>query len=143
MEMKYLLLVSHGKLADGLADALKMLVGPKEEVLSCGLQDGQSVDEFAENFSVLINDIPENSEVVLLGDIIGGSPLTTAMTLLTEKGLAEKLSVIGGMNLPLAVTTALMKDSLTREELVRQVTSEAKEALKEFQLVKEDLEDEI
>ncbi|GAA2904043.1 PTS fructose transporter subunit IIA [Enterococcus pseudoavium] len=141
--MKYLLLVSHGKLADGLADALKMLVGPKEEVLSCGLQDGQSVDEFAENFSVLINDIPENSEVVLLGDIIGGSPLTTAMTLLTEKGLAEKLSVIGGMNLPLAVTTALMKDSLTREELVRQVTSEAKEALKEFQLVKEDLEDEI
>ncbi|REC33367.1 PTS fructose transporter subunit IIA [Enterococcus pseudoavium] len=141
--MKYLLLVSHGKLADGLADALKMLVGPKEEVISCGLQDGQSVDEFAENFSVLINDIPENSEVVLLGDIIGGSPLTTAMTLLTEKGLAEKLSVIGGMNLPLAVTTALMKDSLTREELVRQVTSEAKEALKEFQLVKEDLEDEI
>lgn len=141
--MKYLLLVSHGKLADGLADALKMLVGPKKEVLSCGLQDGQSVDEFAENFSVLINDIPENSEVVLLGDIIGGSPLTTAMTLLTEKGLAEKLSVIGGMNLPLAVTTALMKDSLTREELVRQVTSEAKEALKEFQLVKEDLEDEI
>lgn len=141
--MKYMFLVSHGKLADGLANALQMLVGPKKEVLSCGLQDGQSVDEFAKNFSALVEDLPADSELVVLGDIIGGSPLTTATTLLMEKGFTERMVVIGGMNLPLTVTTALMKDSLSMEELVKQVTNEAREGLKEFQLAKSDEDEEI
>lgn len=141
--MKYLILVSHGKLAEGLADALKMLVGPKKGLLACGLQDGQSVDEFAKSFLSLVNGIPEAKEIVLLGDIIGGSPLTTATTLLVEKGFADSLLVIGGMNLPLAVTTALMKDSLSKEELAMQVTNEARDALKEFQFVKDNEVEEI
>lgn len=141
--MKYMILVSHGSLADGLADALRMLVGPKKEILSCGLKDGRSVDEFAKDFLNVLKEIPEDSELIVLGDIIGGSPLTTVTSILMEKGFAGKMNVLGGMNLPLAITTALMKDSLTNEALISQVTSEAKEAIKEFQLFNTDEEDEI
>lgn len=139
--MKYLIMVSHGKFAEGLADALKMLVGPKNEVLACGLQEDQSIEGFKTTFLELIKDIPEESELIVLGDLIGGSPLTTATSILMEKGFIETMTVIGGMNLPLAVTTALMKDSLSREALVTQVTNEAREALKEFQLDNSDEEE--
>jgi hypothetical protein len=43
----------------------------------------------------------------------------------------------------LAVTVALMKDSLSKEELVVQVTKEAREALKEFRLVKNNEDEDI
>lgn len=141
--MKYLIMVSHGKFAEGLANALKMLVGPKKEVLACGLLEDQSLEGFKTTFSELVKEIPAESELIVLGDLIGGSPLTTATSILMEKGFIETITVIGGMNLPLAVTTALMKDSLTREALVAQVTNEAREALKEFQLDKSDEEEEI
>jgi PTS system N-acetylgalactosamine-specific IIA component len=134
--MKYMLLVSHGMFAKGLADALQMLVGPKKELLACGLKENQSIDGFANDFSMLIKDIPVGSELVVLGDLIGGSPLTNATSILMEKGFTETMVVMGGMNLPLAVTVALMKDSLSKEELVVQVTKEAREALKDFRLVK-------
>ena len=57
--MKYLVLVSHGEFA-------------------AGLPDGKTADEFAEIFKESVKDIHEDDEIVLLADIVGGSPLTTA-----------------------------------------------------------------
>ena len=49
--------------------------------------------------------------------------------------------ILGGMNLPLALTTILMKDVLDKNVLVEQVLQEAHSALKEFKIELE--EDEI
>lgn len=47
--MKYVVLVSHGTFAPGLHSVLKMLAGgEREDVISVGLEDGMSADEFAE-----------------------------------------------------------------------------------------------
>ncbi|MDD6122045.1 MAG: PTS fructose transporter subunit IIA, partial [Solobacterium sp.] len=75
--------------------------------------------------------------------IIGGSPLTTAMNVITGKGFMKNTTVIGGMNLPLALTTVLMKDAFDRETLTAQVLSEAAESLKEFKVASEETDDEI
>ncbi|WP_373155356.1 PTS sugar transporter subunit IIA [Clostridium sp. AUH-JLR23] len=139
--MKYLVLVSHGQFADGLKDALSMLAGERDDVLSAGLKNGKSADEFAEEFSHVIEGIHQDDEIILLGDLIGGSPLTTAMNVIAEKGLSEHCATIGGMNLPLALTTVLMKDTMARDDLVVQVLNEAQSALKEFKVVNDDEDD--
>ena len=77
--MKYVILVSHGKFAEGLANALSMLVGKREDIIAVGLEDGKSVDEFTELFTKTVDKITTDDEVVLLGDLIGGSPLTNAI----------------------------------------------------------------
>ena len=141
--MKYVVLVSHGEFAEGLANALSMLAGQKEEVLAVGLKDGKTADEFAATFAEVIAPIHSEDEVILLGDLIGGSPLTTAMNVLTDHGLMGCTTVIGGMNLPLALTTVLMKDAIDRDTLVAQVLSEAQGALKEFKVVSNDEDDDI
>ncbi len=140
--MKYVILVSHGKFADGLANALGMLAGQRKDLLSCGLEDGKSADEFAEAFKDVISNVNTDDEILLLGDLIGGSPLTTACNVINEKGLTEQTRVIGGMNLPLALTALLMKDAMSLDDAKDGVLSEAQGALKEFLPAVEDDEDE-
>jgi len=139
--MKYVVLVSHGEFANGLKDALSMLAGKRDDVLSAGLQNGKSADEFALYFNQVIECVSNEDEVILLGDLIGGSPLTTAMNVLTGKGLMDKTVVLGGMNLHLALTTVLMKDTFDNDVLVEQVLQEAHSALKEFKIIADEEDD--
>lgn len=137
--MKYVILVSHGKFANGLNDALSMLAGNREDILSVGLENGKSVDEFIALFTEKIKDISTDDEVILLGDIIGGSPLTNATNVLVNKGI--KTVILGGMNLPLALTTVLMKDTVSLDEIADQVLEQARMAMQEFKIVEESEED--
>ncbi|WP_455780982.1 PTS sugar transporter subunit IIA [Megamonas funiformis] len=137
--MRYVILVSHGKFANGLNDALSMLVGNREDILSVGLENGKSVDEFVALFTEKVKDISTDDEVILLGDIIGGSPLTNATNVLVNKGI--KTVILGGMNLPLALTTVLMKDTVSLDEIADQVLEQARMAMQEFKIVEESEED--
>lgn len=139
--MKYVILVSHGKFAEGLANALSMLVGKREDIIAVGLEDGKSVDEFAELFTKTVDKITTNDEVVLLGDLIGGSPLTNAINVLSGKGV--KMIIIGGMNLPVALMSVMMKDTFALEHLAQQVLQEAHGALREFKIEVADDDDDI
>ena len=136
-----IILASHGQFADGLKDALSMLAGERDDVLSAGLKNGKSADEFAEEFSHVIEGIHQDDEIILLGDLIGGSPLTTAMNVIHEKNMDEHCIIIGGMNLPLALTTVLMKDTLDKETFLQQVLHEGQTALKEFKIENDEDDD--
>ncbi len=137
--MKYVILVSHGKFANGLNNALSMLAGNREDILSVGLENGKSVDEFTALFTEKVKDISTDDEVILLGDIIGGSPLTNATNVLVNKGI--KTVILGGMNLPLALTTVLMKDTVSLDEIADQVLEQARMAMQEFKIVEESEDD--
>ena len=117
--MKYLVLVSHGEFAAGLKTSLMMLAGQRDDVIASGLPDGKTADEFAEIFKESVKDIHEDDEI----------------------GLMEKTTTIGGMNLPLALTSVLMKDTLQGDSFVQAVLSEATTALQEFKVVEDDEDD--
>ena len=133
--MRYLILVSHGTFAPGLHNALGMMAGSdREDIRSTSLLDGMDVDTFRANFAELVGDITPEDEIILTADIIGGSPLTTALDVLTEKGLLGKMLAIGGMNLPLVLTAAFADADTPLDELVAELTGEAKDQIKRFAL---------
>ena len=133
--MRYLILVSHGTFAPGLHNALGMMAGSdREDIRSTSLLDGMDVDTFRANFAELVGDITAEDEIILTADIIGGSPLTTALDVLTEKGLLGKTLAIGGMNLPLVLTAAFGDADTPLEELEQELTGEAKDQIKRFDL---------
>ena len=141
--MKYVVLVSHGTFAPGLKSVLAMLAGgEREDVISVGLEDGMSADQFAENFQAAIAGIKEEDEIILLGDIIGGSPMTNALEQISKKGLEGQTIVFGGMNLAMALTATIMKDDVDTDVLKDALISEAKNAIKEFVLESSDGEEE-
>ncbi len=142
--MKYIVLVSHGTFAPGLHNALKMLAGEdREDILSTSLENGMGSDAYVENVRKCVEGIKEEDEVLLLGDLVGGSPLTLASNVIAERGLLSKTVIIGGVNLPLALSAALMKDGMEFNELADMLLLEAREVMQEFKVETEENEDEI
>lgn len=140
--MRYLLLVSHGGFAEGLKTSLAMFAEDKmDQVVAVGLANGSSVDEFAIKFRESIEFLAEDDSVVVLADIIGGSPLTTALNVLSELGKLNDATVMGGMNLSMALTSIVMKDVLSGEDLVNSVFAEAQGSIQEFKVVSEEADD--
>ena len=144
--MKYVLLVSHGEFATGLHKAVTMFSGEdRQDILSTCLKNGMGADEFAENVKELLADIGEEDEIILFADIVGGSPLTTAANVIAEKGLIRKTTMIGGMNLPLVLSTVIAKDMSEdlNAELQDTIIPESKEAIRPFFVEVEEEADEI
>jgi len=140
--MKYVVLVSHGTFAPGLKSVLAMLAGgDRDDIISVGLEDGMGTDQFVEHFKSAIEPIQDDDEIILLGDIVGGSPMTNAITQISERGMEKQTIVFGGMNLAMALTAAIMKDGVDLDALKESIVNEAKEAIKEFPLTDQDDEE--
>ncbi|AHF19271.1 MAG: PTS fructose transporter subunit IIA [Leuconostoc mesenteroides] len=133
--MNYLILVSHGQFSEGLKDALGMFVGDGiKTVKAIGLQSGEDTDHFENRFKSLLSTLEQNSELLILGDIIGGSPLTTVVNVLNQENRLESTIVLGGMNFPMALNAAILKDSSSKNELISNVLREGASALKQFEI---------
>lgn len=140
--MKYLLLVSHGGFAQGLKTSLAMFAEDKvSQVIAVGLENGKSVDDFAETFRQALSNLKDEDSVVVLADIVGGSPLTTACNVLADLGKLDDAIVLGGMNLPMAVNAVVMKDMLEGQDFITTVLGEAKSALQEFRITSDEEDD--
>lgn len=143
-KMKYILLVSHGTMAQGVHSVLDMLVGEgREDILSTSLKNGMGADELAENVRKCVSVVKEEDELLVFADLIGGSPLTTTANVLAEEGLLNRTTMVGGMNLPLVVSAIVSKDSVESKVLVDMLVPEAREALREFTVAVSEGEDEI
>ena len=141
--MRYLLLVSHGTMAPGVHSVIKMLLGERDDVLSYSMEDGVSADAFVAGLEGVVAPIGPDDSIVLLGDIIGGSPLTNTLNLLTQKGLLAKTTAFGGMSLPMAISALMaIDDDLDDASRVASVVSEAREGARQVELALDDDDEE-
>ena len=130
--MKYLVLVSHGGLAEGLKSSLAMFAGDKiDQVIAVGLKEGKSVDDFAHDFRQALSPLTDEDSV-----------LTTAALVLEEQGKLGSALILGGMNLTMALTAVVMKDMMEGADLAQVILSEASTALQEFALAPVEGDDE-
>ena len=143
--MRYVVMVSHGDFAPGLRSAVFMMTGPRDEVLCTSLREDIDADQFQENFRKLVEPITENDDVILLCDILSGSPMTKSLEVLAERNLLDHSLVLTGMNMPMAMTAVIMKDNLDdMESLKNTIISEAQTAVAEFKpMADSDSDDDI
>ena len=130
-------------MAPGVHSVIKMLLGERDDVLSYSMEDGVSADAFVAGLEGVIAPIGPDDSIVLLGDIIGGSPLTNTLNLLTQKGLLAKTTAFGGMSLPMAISALMaIDDDLDDASLVASVVSEAREGARQVELALDDDDEE-
>ena len=129
--MRYLIVISHGELASGFCGALEMLVGEREDVFHAAFKDGMGLPEFKEDIKALIAPITKEDEVIVMADLISGSPLTTTMEAIAEHIPLTNVRAIGGMNLPLAVT-AIENEDEPLDETVDAMIECALEQIRKF-----------
>jgi PTS system N-acetylgalactosamine-specific IIA component len=142
--MKYIILVSHGTLACGIHSVLDMLLGrEREDILHIGLVGDMSGDEYCREFTELIQNITAEDHILLMADIVGGSPLTNAIKVLSEGGLLAKTIAFAGVNLPIVLSAAMIKDELEMEDVRKRLIDESSVSIQEFCLHQETEEQEI
>lgn len=100
-------------------------------------------DVYMENVRKCVEKITPKDEILLLGDLVGGSPLTLAANVIAERGLLPKTVMIGGVNMPLALSAALMKDEMELDELADVLLAESREVMQEFKITQDDEEEEL
>lgn len=135
--MRYFIFVSHGQLASGMSSALSMLVGQRDNVLHVAFQDGMDAATFRSNVENLIAPITNQDEVMVMADLISGSPLATTMELLAQHLDLAHVRAIGGMNLPLAITAIETEDD-PLDEAVSSMVECAVEQVQKFALTADD-----
>lgn len=130
--MKHLLIVSHAGFAGGIESALQMLLGSRAFVFSCGMEDGMGSDQFRAKLAEVIAPISAYDEVVVLGDIAGGSPLKSAIAVLDDKGLAGNVMAFGGVNLAMAISALMgIEDGLPMDDIRDALLSDGVQAVKQ------------
>ena len=130
--MRYHIIVSHGGFASGMAEALGMLVGKRDDVLQVSFRDGMALPAFQEQVRQVTAPITAEDEVLVMADLVNGSPLTTTMAVLSEGPGLENVRAVGGMNLPMAVAMIEGEDDPI-DEVVEAMKTSAAEEIKQFQ----------
>ena len=106
-----LVLISHGKMAEGIADSLSMLFGadlPQFEI--CALREMNSPQEFHDELCRKVAKVDCGDGVLIFADMLGGTPCNQALTLVNEK-----VHLIVGMNLPMILELLGMRETQPAE----------------------------
>lgn len=139
----YLILVSHGQFASGLKSAIGVVMGMADEITALGLEEGMDIKTFREKFLEILNQIPKEDEIILLCDIIGGSPFTSSAELLRQEGFLERSLILTGMNMPVLVQLLLQKDDSALEQLKSEVKAISAGTIQIFEEESEDEDEEL
>ena len=131
--MRYLLFISHGGFADGLTEALGMMVGQREDVVKVAFRDGMGLPEFKEHVQAALAPMTRDDEVLVMADLVSGSPLATTMDAISEKLDLSKVRAVAGMNLPMALTAVENEDE-PLDDTVAAMMEVAKEQVTPFKL---------
>ncbi len=115
-------LLSHGKLAEGLVDAVRRITDLDEDVLVAMSNEGQNPQGLAEQVDLLVGSAP----IVVFTDLGTGSCALTAQLTCKDQDLR---AVVFGMNLPMLLEFVFHRE-LSLSELVPRLLTKGREGVK-------------
>ena len=117
--------VTHGQLAIELVNAAEMIVGdlPQFTAVSIGWHD--DMNEAREDIVQAIGRVRAEEGVLLLIDMFGGTPSNLGMTFLEK----DHIEVITGVNLPMMIKLANLRESSDLLAVARQMRDDGRNAI--------------
>jgi PTS system mannose-specific IIA component len=94
------LVVSHGRLADALISSVESLVGKLQRIRGVSIWPKDKEEEIKNQIQKKMAEVEDGDGVVILTDILGGTPTNLSLSLLED----EKVEVVTGVNLPMLMT---------------------------------------
>lgn len=101
--MKGILLTSHGLLAEGMLDTVKIFSGSPEQIDSLCLLPEEDMLEFLESLKSKIEKLDKGDGVVIFCDLLFGTPCNCNARLLADEQYSNRIKVITGMNLSMVL----------------------------------------
>ena len=98
--MIHILITSHGGMAEGMMQSVKMLVGEQEHLDYVTFGEEMGSDELDELYGEKITGVSPDNQYLVLCDIKGGTPFNVVSRYSFKN---EDVAVIYGMNLPILI----------------------------------------
>ena len=123
--MSKVVLVTHGKLADGILSAAQLIVGEQSDVKTFGVELGCDLEKLKKGITDLLEEYSkENEFVVIMTDIFYGTPFNIITSLMESYDFIH----ITGINLGIVLEVLMKKDELSNREL-NQIIEQGKQGI--------------
>jgi PTS system mannose-specific IIA component len=114
-----LIVVTHGRLAEEFISAAEHVVGQQSKLKAICIGPDDDMEVRRKNIKEAIAEVNDGSGVIIMTDMFGGTPSNLAISLM-EKG---KIEVLAGINLPMVIKLASIREKLSLAEAVAEAES--------------------
>jgi PTS system mannose-specific IIA component len=111
-----MVLVTHGHLATEFRAALEHVVGPQRDIESITIGPDDDMEQRRQDIVAAIATVDSGHGVVLLTDMFGGTPSNLAISVMDR----ARVEVVAGINLPMLIKLASVRDVADLEQAVTQ-----------------------
>ena len=119
-----MILVTHGRLAEEFVHAMEHVVGPQTAVSAICIGPDDDMERRRRDILGACQHVNDGGGVILLTDMFGGTPSNLAISVMD----GGRVEVICGINLPMLIKLASLRDSADLEHAV----SEARDAGRKY-----------
>ena len=109
-----LVLVTHGRLAEEFIAATEHVVGSQRNMCAISIGPDDDIEQRRRDILAAVEAVDDGAGVILLTDMFGGTPSNLAISIM-DKGRVE---IIAGVNLPMLIKLASVRDSESLEQAV-------------------------
>jgi PTS system mannose-specific IIA component len=111
-----MVLVTHGHLATEFRAALEHVVGPQKQIVSISIGPEDDMERRRSDIIAAIKQADSGDGVVVLTDMFGGTPSNLAISVMN----GGKVEVLAGINLPMLIKLASVRETQPLEQAVLQ-----------------------
>jgi PTS system mannose-specific IIA component len=106
-------IVTHHQLGEEFLRALRLIVPDPPDFRSVSIEPDQSVDQMRDAIAKELKAADTGRGVLILTDMFGGTPSNISLSFMKE----QRVEVVTGLNLPMLIKLATMRDEPPLEEL--------------------------
>lgn len=111
-----LIIVTHGNLAKEFVSALEHIVGPQQQIQTISIAPTDDMEERREAILAAAAKVDTGDGVIVLTDMFGGTPSNLAISVMD----GGSIEVIAGVNLPMLVKLARIREEVSIGEAAKQ-----------------------
>lgn len=128
------LVITHGKMAEGIAHSVELIMGKQVQFSVLGLFENDSIEAFKDRVYEQIVALDRGDGVLVLVDLYGASPFNSAGANLTRlQAEHHVVRIISGVNLPMVLETMNARNYMaTLDELYKNALQSGKDGIREL-----------
>lgn len=111
-----MVLVTHGHLATEFRAALEHVVGPQKQIETISIEADDDIEQRRKDIVRAVDCVEAGDGVVILTDMFGGTPSNLAISIMNS----ARVEVLAGVNLPMLIKLASVRDGSSLEQAVIQ-----------------------
>lgn len=108
-----IVVVSLGDLSCALLPAAIMILGEQTQIVAVSFTPGMTPESPRESLIKAIDSVDDGDGVLLLADLLGGTPAR----IICEEVIARQLPALSGVNLPMPLEICVQRDMVPLDQL--------------------------